>query len=66
MTTWKEAINAFRLDKEQAEAFKQNRDAILWSVLAKIPGDSDTGNELLKKEIYEHNVNIRNTEIIHN
>lgn len=35
MTTWKEAFNAFRYERNEAEKLKEKRDSIIWSLTIK-------------------------------
>lgn len=65
MTTWKEALNAFRADRAQAEKLKETRDWMI-SELIKTPGVEGTGRtHKHRKEIDAYTINVEKHKINH-
>ena len=65
MTTWKEAFNAFRCERYEAERLKEIRDCMIRE-LVKNPRAVNTGpTHKLFKEIDEYILNLRKYQINH-
>jgi hypothetical protein len=64
MTTWKEAFNAFRCERYEAEKLKERRDFIIRELM-KNPRAVNTGRtHKLFKEIDEYTFTVEKCEII--